>query len=91
MTLCLITRRRLLTCEGPPRASPRAGHLGPVPPGVFDRGAHVPGALDEASTPGYASCARDSSGVFARTEQHVGQLLDEAAFSGAPWSTMLGL
>ena len=70
------TRRRLLTCEGPPRASPRAGHLGPVPLGVFAEGAHVPGALDEADTRGYASCARASSGVFARTEQHVGQFTE---------------
>jgi hypothetical protein len=44
--------------------------------GAFAEGAHVPGAHDEAYTRVDVSCARASSGVFARTEQHVGQLFD---------------
>jgi hypothetical protein len=75
MPLCPITRRRLLTCEAA-SARPRAGILAAVPLGVFAEGAHVPGAHDEADTREDTSRARASSGVFARTEQHVGQLFD---------------
>ena len=71
------TRRRLLTCEAASRASPR-GAFWPPSPRRPRRGAHVPGAHDEADTRVDASCARASSGVFARTEQHVGQLFDGA-------------
>ncbi len=43
--------------------------------------------MDEAYTRGYASCARASSGVFARTEQHVGQLFDGTPSPGRRGST----
>ncbi len=65
--------------RGASRASPRGAILAPSPR-CPRRGAHVPGARDGAETRGYASCARASSGVFARTEQHVGQLFDGTPF-----------
>jgi len=37
--------------------------------------------MDEADTRGYASCARASSGVFAGTEQHVGQFSEGGTFA----------
>ena len=57
------------------RASPR-GPSWPPSPRRPRRGAHVPGAHDEADTREDGSCARASSGVFAGTEQHVGQFSD---------------
>ncbi len=88
MPVCPITRRRLLTCEAASRASPRGAILAAVPLGVFAEGAHVPGAHDEADTRADVSCARASFGVFAETEQHVGQLLDGAASCGRRGSTI---
>jgi hypothetical protein len=70
----------------PPRAPSSARHLPrailAAGPRRLRRGAHVPGARDEASSYGNASCARASPGVFARTERMAGQLSDEAAFFG---------
>jgi hypothetical protein len=63
---------------GLPRV-PARGILAAVPLGVFAEGAHVPGARDEAYTREDASRARASSGVFARTEQHVGQFFEGAS------------
>jgi hypothetical protein len=59
---------------------PARGPSWPRPPGVFDGGRMSRAHIDEAYTRDDVSCARASSGVFARTEQHVGQLLDGAAF-----------
>ncbi len=82
MSLCQITRRRLLTCEAASRASPRGAILAAVPLGVFAEGAHVPGALDTAENHRYASCARASSAVPGGTEQHIGQLFDGRRLPG---------
>jgi hypothetical protein len=44
--------------------------------------------LDTVENRDYASCARASSGVFARTEQHVGQLFDGTPSPGRRRSTI---
>ena len=71
---CALSENAQTTADvrGASRASARGAILAPSPRRLR-RGAHVPGARDEADTRGYALCARASSGVFARTEQHVGQ------------------
>jgi GNAT superfamily N-acetyltransferase len=58
----------MLTCRVPARAI-----LAAVPLGVFGGGRMSRAHLADAYTHGHASCARAISGVFARTEQHVGQ------------------
>ncbi len=75
--------------RGASRASPRGAILAPSPRRLR-RGAHVPGALDEAENYRSASCARASSGVFAGTEQHVGQLFDGVPSRGGWGPTITG-
>ncbi len=72
------------------RASPR-GPSWPPSPRRPRRGAHVPGALDTIENHRYASGARASSAVPGGTEQHIGQLLDGAAFREARRFAITGL
>ncbi len=73
--------------RGASRASAR-GASWRRPPGVLDGGRMSRAHIDNVQTCVNASCARASSGVFARTEQHVGQLFDGTPSPGHRGSTV---